>query len=132
MQYRLIRNQATGETLVIGADGYLSPPLPEGSYRTADAELRADWWRVERGEYNTALWGHPLWAVLASCDAPADGRHVVAMGEAGRRPVGAGLRRTTPGGVGVVDPPGSATWPVGPPFGGTAAGTGYSGAGATG
>lgn len=65
MEYRLIRHAVTGETLVIGADGYLSGPLGGAQYLTTDAELRADWWRVRREEYNTALWQHPLWAVLA-------------------------------------------------------------------
>lgn len=66
MEYRLIRHAVTGETLVIGADGYLSGPLGGAAYLTTDAELRADWWRVRREEYNTALWEHPLWAVLAT------------------------------------------------------------------
>jgi hypothetical protein len=94
--------------------------------------LRADWWRVERGEHNTALWGHPLWVVLAHGQEPAGGRHGVTTGANGRQPVGAGHRVATPGSAGVANPPGSATWPVGPLPGEAVAGTGYSGAGATG
>lgn len=59
MEYRLIRNIATGETLVIGSDGYISLPL------TSDAAPPPTWRSVSRREYNTALWQHPLWAVLA-------------------------------------------------------------------
>ncbi|HET8627674.1 MAG TPA: hypothetical protein VFL91_09660 [Thermomicrobiales bacterium] len=104
MEYRLIRHTVTGETLVIGADGYLSGPLCGAEYLTMDAELRADWWRVPRAEYNTALWRHPLWAVLATAhggwlelrqvhDGPAARPRAVARGvrhpAAGPFPLGA-------------------------------------------
>jgi hypothetical protein len=72
MEYRLIRHALTGETRVIGGDGYVSAPLSGEHYLTDDAELRADWWRVGRGEYNTALWDHPLWRLAAWYDAELD------------------------------------------------------------
>ncbi len=84
MDYRLIRHTITGDVLVIGSDGYVSPPLAEADYLTADAELRAGWWRVDRPEYNTALWSHPLWRTLA--------RHIE-PGPPGRR---TGSRATDP------------------------------------
>lgn len=59
MEYRLICNTVTGETLVIGSDGYVSLPV------TGNAAPPPAWWSVPRHEYNTALWEHPLWAVLA-------------------------------------------------------------------
>ncbi|HET8626854.1 MAG TPA: hypothetical protein VFL91_05525 [Thermomicrobiales bacterium] len=71
MEYRLIRNTSTGQVLVVGSDGFASQPLREADYLTADAELRADWWRVPRDEYNTALWDHPLWRLEARHDTLA-------------------------------------------------------------
>lgn len=65
MEYRLIRNTVNGHRLVIGSDGYTSTMLRHSEYLTPDAELRADWWVVPRPEYDTALWGHPLWCVEA-------------------------------------------------------------------
>ena len=75
MEYRLIRNRITGETLVIGSDGYLSHPLRNPDYLIADAEPCGEWWNVRRDEYNTALWDHPLWHVLTrhAPDGSADG-----------------------------------------------------------
>jgi hypothetical protein len=66
VEYRLIRHATTGTRLVIGSDGYLSAALAAGDYLTEDGVLRADWWRVARPEYNTALWVPPLWTVEAS------------------------------------------------------------------
>jgi hypothetical protein len=73
MEYRLIRHAMTGETRLIGGDGYVSAPLGEGEYLTDDAELRPDWWRLPRGEYDTALWDHPIWRVEAWYDADVEG-----------------------------------------------------------
>ncbi|HEX5504943.1 MAG TPA: hypothetical protein VFW96_20155 [Thermomicrobiales bacterium] len=75
MEYRLIRNTSTGQVLVIGSDGFASQPLREADYLTADAELRPDWWRAARDEYNTALWDHPLWRLEARHDALAPVGH---------------------------------------------------------
>ena len=59
LEYRLIRHTASGETLVIGSDGYVSAPL------AGTPASPAEWWGAPRPEYAPALWDHPLWPVLA-------------------------------------------------------------------
>ena len=59
LEYRLIRNTASGETLVLSSDGYVSGPLAGAPASSAE------WWGTPRPEYAPALWDHPLWRVLA-------------------------------------------------------------------
>jgi hypothetical protein len=87
MEYRLIRHTLTGERLVVGADGFVSAPLRAADYLTEDAEPRADWWRVPRPEFNTALWEHPLWAIEARMAEPAPPWYDPAPRPAARRVV---------------------------------------------